>query len=330
MIVRDSIYGQFKIEDKVIVELLKDPSIIRLKKVTQGGTIDILKIHKDFSRYDHSIGCMLLIRYLGGSLNEQIAALLHDISHTAFSHVGDVVYKKDENKESYHELIKKDYIYKSNILNILKKYNLNVDYIENEKNFTLLEKPLPDICADRIDYSLRSLYVYQNKKSKAKKYFKHLIKYNNEIMFDDKDIAIEYSRDFLNLDINIYNNIVNRTSYYILSDVIKRALKLSIIKESDLLEYDQYVFNKIKKTKDTKINLLISKLNKDLKPKQVSRKQISLKNYKYKIINKVRFVNAKFINNQKVEYSLDYDLKLKKDIREHRDKYKKLMYVNID
>ena len=39
-----------------------------------------------------------------------------------------------ESKESYHEIIKKDYLEKSNIPNILKKYNFNIDYIENEKN----------------------------------------------------------------------------------------------------------------------------------------------------------------------------------------------------
>jgi HD superfamily phosphohydrolase len=34
---------------------------------------------------------MLLVRRLGASLEEQIAALLHDVSHTAFSHVIDSV-----------------------------------------------------------------------------------------------------------------------------------------------------------------------------------------------------------------------------------------------
>ncbi|MHB8362265.1 MAG: HD domain-containing protein [Patescibacteria group bacterium] len=330
MVVKDPIYGKFTIENEVILELLKDPKVLRLKKITQGGTIDILKTHKDFSRYDHSLGCMLLIRHLGGSLDEQIAALLHDISHTAFSHVGDVVYKKNENKESYHEIIKKDYINKSNIPNILKKYNFNIDYIGNEKNFALLEKPLPNLCADRIDYSLRSLYVYLNKQNKAKEYFNHLIKYNSEIIFDNKNIAIEYSRDFLNLDKKIYNNIVNRTSYYILADIIKRSLKLSIIKESDLLTYDQYVLDKIKKTTDPEIILLLNKLNRNLKPKKVSPTQASLKNYKYKIQTKVRVVNAKFLDNGKIKHVLDHNTKLKEDIRIHNNKYEKLMYVNID
>ena len=35
---------------------------------------------------------MLLIKKLGGSVEEQIAGLLHDVSHTAFSHVIDYVF----------------------------------------------------------------------------------------------------------------------------------------------------------------------------------------------------------------------------------------------
>jgi len=50
------------------------------------------------TRFDHSVGVMLLIRKLGAGsspasalLKEQVAALLHDVSHTAFSHVIDYV-----------------------------------------------------------------------------------------------------------------------------------------------------------------------------------------------------------------------------------------------
>ncbi len=41
---------------------------------------------------------MMLVNRLGGSLEEQIAALLHDVSHTAFSHVIDYVLEQKRRK----------------------------------------------------------------------------------------------------------------------------------------------------------------------------------------------------------------------------------------
>lgn len=47
---------------------------------------------------------MLLLRKLGASLNEQIAGLLHDASHTAFSHTADWVlgHKETEDYQDIH------------------------------------------------------------------------------------------------------------------------------------------------------------------------------------------------------------------------------------
>jgi len=46
-------------------------------------------------------------------------------------------------------------INQSEIPEIIKKYNFDLEYILDDKNFPLKEKDLPDLCADRITYSLR-------------------------------------------------------------------------------------------------------------------------------------------------------------------------------
>jgi HD superfamily phosphohydrolase len=66
---------------------------------------------------------MLLVRKLGGSLEEQIAALLHDVSYTAFSHVIDYVLQ--EKGEDYHEQIFEEVITNSTIPSILDKYGFS-------------------------------------------------------------------------------------------------------------------------------------------------------------------------------------------------------------
>ncbi len=89
MIINDAIYGKYKINEPVLVELIKSRPMQRLKKIAQLGIPDRFYHIRGFSRFEHSLGVMLLLRKLNASLEEQAAGLLHDVSHTAFSHVVD-------------------------------------------------------------------------------------------------------------------------------------------------------------------------------------------------------------------------------------------------
>ncbi len=99
------------------------------------------------------------MRRLGGSVEEQVAALIHDVSHTALSHFVDVVYEKDG--EDYHEDIFEQLVLASDIPAILERHNINVqNVIDMTDRSPILEQPLPSLCADRIDYTLRDAYTY--------------------------------------------------------------------------------------------------------------------------------------------------------------------------
>ena len=60
------------------------------------------------------LGVMALVQRLGGGLEEQIAALLHDVSHTAFSHVIDYVFHSHDS-QGYHEEHKEAFMAGSDI-----------------------------------------------------------------------------------------------------------------------------------------------------------------------------------------------------------------------
>lgn len=102
MIISDVLYGEFKV-DPVVEELILSKSVQRLKGIHQTGASYLVNKEWNVTRFDHSVGVMLLVKKLGGSVEEQIAGLLHDVSHTAFSHVIDYVF--DNRNESYHEEI---------------------------------------------------------------------------------------------------------------------------------------------------------------------------------------------------------------------------------
>lgn len=90
MIISDVLYGEFEV-DQVVEELILSKSVQRLKGIHQTGASYLVNKEWNVTRFDHSVGVMLLVKKLGGSVEEQIAGLLHDVSHTAFSHVVDYV-----------------------------------------------------------------------------------------------------------------------------------------------------------------------------------------------------------------------------------------------
>lgn len=156
----DKIYGDY-ILDEVLKELVLCLPVQRLKGVYQGGASYFVNEKWNVTRYEHSIGVMLLIKKLGGSLEEQIAGLLHDVSHTAFSHVIDFVFENKE--EDYHERFYHQIIEDSEIPYILSKYDYKYkNILLNHSKWTLLEQPVPKLCADRIDCTLRDMYQYGN------------------------------------------------------------------------------------------------------------------------------------------------------------------------
>jgi len=166
MIYEDTVYGSFTIEEKVLIDLMRTKAMERLKGVNQGGPLVLLKTDHILAsyrttRFDHSVGVCLLLKKFNASLEEQIAGLLHDISHMVFSHATDFIFERGA-QQDYHEKFYEKMILNSDIPFVLKKHNIDVNTILNIENFTLLEKELPDLCADRIDYFLRDMRIYDS------------------------------------------------------------------------------------------------------------------------------------------------------------------------
>ena len=82
MYLKDYLYGDYIVEE-VIEELINTKEVQRLKNIHQGGASYLVNPNWNVSRYEHSIGVMLLIRLMGGDIEEQIAGLLHDNLHYA-------------------------------------------------------------------------------------------------------------------------------------------------------------------------------------------------------------------------------------------------------
>lgn len=154
----NTIYKNFTVTEPVLIDLFKSPTMERIKHVRQYGALDYaIKQKKDYTRYEHCVGVWALLRMYGASLEEQIAGLLHDASHTVFSHVGDVLFNHNSTHSSYQDDIHEWYLKRCKIDTLLAKHDIHLDAILHKSGaHTMLEQDLPHICADRLEYNLQA------------------------------------------------------------------------------------------------------------------------------------------------------------------------------
>ncbi len=199
MTISDKIYGKVKIIEPVLSELLKCPSVLRLKNISQFGVPNKYYHLKNYSRYEHSVGVMLLLRKLGATIEEQVAGLLHDISVLAFSHIADWVFALgDMGVEDYHDEIHEKFVKKTEIPKILERFGFVLDRILDENNFSLLEKKAPDLCADRVDYALREFKYWLIPKI-VSNCINGFVNHNGEMVFSDRKTAFDFAANYLKL-----------------------------------------------------------------------------------------------------------------------------------
>ncbi len=320
MIIKDKIYGEIKIKDLVLIEFLESPSLLRLKKMSNYGIPDKYYHHKGYSRYEHSVGVMILLKKFGASLEEQIAGLVHDVSHLAFSHVADWIFSGGENgdKEELADNLLEKIIRTTELAKILEKFNLSIERIINKKNdFPLLEKNIPNLCADRIDYVLRELkYTWGVKQEVLNTYLKYLVNFNGEIVFLDEKVAFDFAKDFIELQTKHWGSREAMVRYYLFAKVMKIALSKRILLKKYFFKEEDFVLRKIEKINDKEIKNILALLRK----KKISQK--SSGSFK-KVFKKFRYVDPKVLVNVDLLKLSEINHKFEKMIKKHQEINKK-------
>ena len=248
----DTIYGSFDIGEAVLHDLIVSPEVQRLKGVWQHGMPPryIPSVTHTFTRYEHSIGVMLLLRVLGASLEEQIAGLLHDVSHLAFSHLYDWVVAEEllsgDRHTSGQDARHNDYLIQSSLPSILSSHGYSLQTFLDYKQFTLLEQETPELCADRVDYCLREMEA-----DEAKGYVSALKAQDRKIVFADKDSALGFAQYFLSRNRDFWASYDLGSRYMILKNVLRYAIKKDVVKLSDFYGGDEDIMRKVEQMSDT-------------------------------------------------------------------------------
>ena len=283
----DKIYGAFEFTG-VIEQLIKTSIFQRLKKVHQAGAISFFQPKINHTRFDHSIGVMLLIKKLGGNMEEQIAGLLHDISHTAFSHLID--YVLDIEEEDYHEKRFEEVLRNEELGKVLQENGFEWSQFVDLAQYQILEYPLPNLSADRIDYTLRDLYqIGVLAKEEIDWFLNGLQIFDNRIVLKSVEYGQWYQEKYHFLVEEYFEGKDNKEANLLMKRVVKKCLEEGIIEESDFYFDDFYLIEKM----EAKINL--SKLIKELKEEGSSFGAVKTKK---------RSVNPEIlVNNQVVKLS---------------------------
>lgn len=262
---QDLIYGTVEISEPVLLELLQTDALQRLDQVMQHGITGLIGLTDPVSRLDHSLGTLLLVRRLGADLPEQIAALLHDVSHTAFSHVIDYVVD-DHDGQSYHDKMKAAYVAETAVPKLLARYGYEWQLLIQEEKFTLLEQPAPRLCADRLDYFLRdSQGLGLADPADIKRVLAHLrVRFTAagpRIVVDDLDVARWLGQTFMAADDKSWANFREVGLYELTAQAIRRALAIGLITTADFWLTDAQLWQKLQAGSDTKLQQWLSLVN---------------------------------------------------------------------
>ncbi len=190
MLIHDPVHKTILL-DEFEQMLVNTKHVQRLRNIQQLGLVDTVYPGANHTRFEHSIGTMHMASVIGHSLDLEpddirkvrVAGLLHDVGHSAFSHVVEGVLKRNpllQPNINGTRLIKHEAFTKDIITGSLPEDNYIARYVEKEfgtdpfeffgeiakiaTGDTSLKKPYlaqiiaDDVDADRIDFLLRDSY----------------------------------------------------------------------------------------------------------------------------------------------------------------------------
>jgi len=206
------------------------------------GTIysDLFESKFFFSSLDHSIAVALIIWHFTHDKKQTLSGLFHDIATPVFKHCVDFLNGDYMTQESTEDLTTKIISNSPQIMELLKRDNIDISEIEDYHKYPIADNDTPQLSADRLEYSLsNALFTYEllNKDEIKEIYNDIEINKNeqniDEMSFKTKKVARQFVKITSRLSI-IYREDRTRYSMQLLADIIKNLNEESLITKIDL------------------------------------------------------------------------------------------------
>jgi hypothetical protein len=260
---RDPVYGEISLEPPLLRALYATDAVQRLAHIYQGGVTAFIKSERDTTRLDHSLGVMGLLQYLGADVEEQAAGLLHDVPHTAFSHVVDFVFPN--HGHTYHETHSVAVIEHSDLPAVLAAHDHDWRRVTEPEHFSLLEQPLPALCADRLDYFLRDgLAMGFLQRSDVRALFDALREHDGRIVVADVAAARWLGTNFMRLDDAVWCSVQEVGWYAVMARALRAALESGLLSEEDFGGTDAPIMAQLRASDEPEIQRWLDLLRHDV------------------------------------------------------------------
>jgi HD superfamily phosphohydrolase len=240
----DRVYGEVAIDDPRLLALIEGPTFQRLKGIRQAGPSAFAFPFKTVTRYEHSLGVHVLLRRLGAPLREQVAGLLHDISHTAFSHAVDFVFASEE--QNHHEQLKQEFLHRRDIVAALLPLGFAPEDFVDDSIYPLLERPIPWLCADRVDYFFRDgLACAVLTPGDVGQMLGHTTVIDRTMVVTDVATARLAAEKYAAMNREWWAGPTEAYIYNEFADALREAFRLGVLHEQDLLVDDTHVLDRL-------------------------------------------------------------------------------------
>ena len=215
----------------VLRALLATPSVTRLKGISQAGAPALLKPTRSVTRYEHSVGVMCLARRLGLPPQHQTVALLHDATHSAFSHTLDYLVRNA--REDTHERHAATLLSDPTLTELLGSGDVAAVVA------AITAKPPWLRTLDAVDYTLRDLLrAGLLDRSTARELIRALVNVEGQVCFASRDAAWSFTMLMVEANTRLYADQVDLFLHSALAELLACAVDREIVTLEDILTGD--------------------------------------------------------------------------------------------
>lgn len=237
----DPLYGDIAIDDPLILDLLDTPPLQRLRRINQyGGVNYIYPDRLQTTRYEHSLGVWHVLRTLGADRATQVAGLLHDVGHTAFSHMVDQAL--ESTTEDFHEEYAQHIPGMDQVNDLLNRASITLQPIDR---YPALKTPMPAIGADRFDYALRDCIAATGDAVDGTAILRHVTLHDGRMHFTDRAVARTFADAFLRGIWGVIYAPDVAVVYQALTEMLRAGLRTGWLTHDDLWTDDASVMKKL-------------------------------------------------------------------------------------